>query len=381
MAIAHISILLLSVGKGTPGDRVHSRLRYLALTGLNLLEVVIASAMLQFLLMPLSTSASHYAPAFTSHWHMIYYDFVVAVGVGAEGIRPISGIAYFHSAFTLCLGLEILVVVLAILFTISPEDEVINKSTELGEVDYWAWRAQSFSDSQWATSEALQVPFLQALADEDNVKDVLDLGCGVGLFSLALGESGYQVYGIDASQQMVGAAQKTAKTPSINFREGSAQSIPFPDEAFDAVVARMVLHNVLPRWEVALTETRRVLRTGGMLLVLEGVPPNDACRQFFRRVLLRVHQRHFFSEKILIEGIRNSRFEIQRQDRVVLPRMNIARWLSEAVPDPVLRTALLNEHERLPEKDRACADAYNLNLEGEEVLVDAHFLFVVARAT
>jgi len=54
---------------------------------------------------------------------------------------------------------------------------------------------------------------------------------------------------------------------------GDARSLPFEDNAFDAVIGRRFLHHVPPadRIEI-LQEARRVLKPGGRLLVLEGTP-------------------------------------------------------------------------------------------------------------
>lgn len=54
---------------------------------------------------------------------------------------------------------------------------------------------------------------------------------------------------------------------------GDARSLPFAEESFDAVVGRRFLHHVPPADRAAiLRESRRILRPGGKLVLLEGTP-------------------------------------------------------------------------------------------------------------
>lgn len=62
--------------------------------------------------------------------------------------------------------------------------------------------------------------------------------------------------------------------PDAQAVHGLAQSLPFPDAAFDTVVATLVLCSV-PNQADALAEVRRVLRPGGILVFLEHVRSDD----------------------------------------------------------------------------------------------------------
>ncbi len=67
---------------------------------------------------------------------------------------------------------------------------------------------------------------------------ILDLGCGDGQLTERIAASGASVTAIDASPQMVAAA----RARGIAAEEGSAESLPYPDGAFDAVFSNAVLH-------------------------------------------------------------------------------------------------------------------------------------------
>ncbi|MBI3122039.1 MAG: methyltransferase domain-containing protein [candidate division NC10 bacterium] len=116
---------------------------------------------------------------------------------------------------------------------------------------------------------------------------VLDLGCGAGLDALLaaqlVGPAG-RVAGIDLSPEMLAVAEAgraEAGFPQVEFREASAEALPFPDASFDAALSNGVL-NLIPDKPAALREIFRVLRPGGRLqacdigLVGDNLPPDKA---------------------------------------------------------------------------------------------------------
>ena len=88
---------------------------------------------------------------------------------------------------------------------------------------------------------------------------ILDLATGTGRAALALAKRGAIVTGVDASREMLSVARSRAAEAglSIDFAEGDAHALGFPDRAFDAVVClRMLMH--VPDWRTALAELCRV---------------------------------------------------------------------------------------------------------------------------
>jgi SAM-dependent methyltransferase len=96
--------------------------------------------------------------------------------------------------------------------------------------------------------------------------EVLDVACGTGVLARAAAEVAGpgSVTGIDLNPAMLAVAGQTA--PSISWREGSAESLPFPDASFDAVLSQFGLMFFGDR-PAALREMWRVLRPGGRLAV------------------------------------------------------------------------------------------------------------------
>ena len=96
---------------------------------------------------------------------------------------------------------------------------------------------------------------------------VLDVACGTGVLAREaarrVGNDG-SVAGLDASAGMLAVA--TQLTPGIKWREGRAESLPYDDEGFDAVISQFGLMFFGDRSE-AIREMMRVLATGGRLAV------------------------------------------------------------------------------------------------------------------
>lgn len=91
---------------------------------------------------------------------------------------------------------------------------------------------------------------------------VLDVGTGTGTAAAAARDRGARVTGIDFSEAMIAEARR--KVTDVEFRTASADSLPFDDGSFDAVVANGVLHH-LGDPDRALQEACRVLVPGGRI--------------------------------------------------------------------------------------------------------------------
>lgn len=96
---------------------------------------------------------------------------------------------------------------------------------------------------------------------------VLDVACGTGVLTrevaARVGDAS-RVAGLDLSPGMLAVAQRAA--PSIGWQQGAAQSLPFADESFDAVVSQFALM-FFPDRAGALREMLRVSAAGGRLAV------------------------------------------------------------------------------------------------------------------
>ncbi|MBM3607810.1 MAG: methyltransferase domain-containing protein [Alphaproteobacteria bacterium] len=100
----------------------------------------------------------------------------------------------------------------------------------------------------------------------------IDIGCGEGKFTRALGAHFDEVHGADVKASSIAKAQAAAlaeKSP-VAFQIASGQALPFADGYFDTVVFSNSLHH-MPDPAKALEEAARVTKSGGLLYVMEPV--------------------------------------------------------------------------------------------------------------
>ncbi|HWJ82052.1 MAG TPA: class I SAM-dependent methyltransferase [Nocardioides sp.] len=109
-------------------------------------------------------------------------------------------------------------------------------------------------------------PEMLRLAGDVASLRILDAGCGSGPLMEALRARGATVAGFDLSPAMVElAGRRLGEDADVTVADLGAP-LPYPDDAFDMVVASLSLHYV-EDWSSALAELRRVLGPGGRLVV------------------------------------------------------------------------------------------------------------------
>ncbi len=161
---------------------------------------------------------------------------------------------------------------------ISPKYDFLNHFLSLGIDHYWRRKAI-------------------AQLKNDRPKLLLDIATGTGDFAIAaLRLNPERVIGVDISEGMLAIGRKKLKKRQLDDRiellSGDSEGLPFEDNKFDAVIVSFGVRN-FENLNGGLADMRRVLKTGGKVVILEFSKPKifpmkQLYQFYFKHVLPRV---------------------------------------------------------------------------------------------
>jgi SAM-dependent methyltransferase len=125
------------------------------------------------------------------------------------------------------------------------------------------WYDAEFADGDSGRSARAVV--LRLLGDGPG--RLLDVGCGTGAHTAAFAEAGWDVTGVDVSDDQL----RLARARQVDVVKADASKLPFGDASFDAAVS-IFTHTDMDDFAGAVRETARVLRSGGRFVYV-GVHP------------------------------------------------------------------------------------------------------------
>jgi SAM-dependent methyltransferase len=115
------------------------------------------------------------------------------------------------------------------------------------------------------------MPFIAEIFEENDVKKVLDLGCGAGRNLLYLANAGFEMYGIDIAEEGVKVLDTRLADSGLkaDLRVGNIlDPLPYPDNFFDAVISIQVMqHGTEKQILKTILELKRIIKPNGLILV------------------------------------------------------------------------------------------------------------------
>ena len=122
--------------------------------------------------------------------------------------------------------------------------------------------------------------FLARLAIAPGTR-MLDVACGAGQIAIPAARSGARVTGVDIASNLIKQARARAVALGIDvqFEEGDAEMLPFPDARFDLVVS-LIGAMFAPRPEMVAAELVRVCRPGGRIVMANWTPEGHVGQMF-----------------------------------------------------------------------------------------------------
>ena len=137
-----------------------------------------------------------------------------------------------------------------------------------------AYQRRHYAESRLYSPLAWRQAYIEEMiarcASQAQIKQILDVGCGPGELLAVLAKQGFEVSGIDISEEMVGQARRAVSQASPEAAErisvGDIEALGFENDSFDLTVVSGVLE-YQPGDEKSLSELARVTRVGGYLII------------------------------------------------------------------------------------------------------------------
>ncbi|MGB8955304.1 MAG: class I SAM-dependent methyltransferase [Tumebacillaceae bacterium] len=121
------------------------------------------------------------------------------------------------------------------------------------------------------------------IANLQGHENMLDVATATGRTLLAFAPRIAEGVGLDITPEMLAIAEREAGkrgADNVRWLAGDAEQLPFADQTFDVVTARVCAHH-FPNIGKSMAEMARVLRTGGLLFVVDNYAPEQEEHDLF----------------------------------------------------------------------------------------------------
>jgi len=158
-------------------------------------------------------------------------------------------------------------------------------------------------------------------ANARNDSRILDVATGTGKQAFAFAKKGYDVIGIDLSEDMLKVANKRNKYRNVKIEVADAANLSFEDNSFDVSCVSFALHDMLSSIrEKALKEMVRVTKPKGTIVIVDYALPKNKISRFLIYHFVKLWEIYYpeFIKSDLEALLRKSGIKIKEELPVLL---------------------------------------------------------------
>ncbi|MBI4321419.1 MAG: methyltransferase domain-containing protein [Chloroflexi bacterium] len=192
--------------------------------------------------------------------------------------------------------------------------------------------------------DILTMPFLSRLRDQvvdfanpTKGSRILDVATGTGEQALAFARRGYEVVGVDLSEDMLRVAKRKNKFGNVKFELADATNLPFEDGSFEVTCISFALHDMpLSIREKVLKEMARETNPRGTVVIVDYGLPRGKVGRFLAYHFVKLYEAQYYSSFIksdLVALLRQTGIEVREDIPALLgagrilkgtPSLNVA---------------------------------------------------------
>ena len=249
--------------------------------------------------------------------------------------------------------------------------EGISHTTTNEDVKFWASRAKKYENLEWATrSEYLKL--VVEAGQFQKTDRVLDVGTGTGIIAHAVAPLVESVSAIDICPDMLKKA-RTQELSNTEYKIGDAYNIPYNENTFDKLTARMVFHHLVINTQSAMNECCRVIKNGGMMILSEGVPPSQHVEPFYTEMFKLKEDRITFFETDLEQLLIKAGFKKIKKVIHFSRGSSIRNWLQNSNLPQSIQDQIFKMHLDLDEQGKK---DYNMVVKDNDCFIDMKFVIL-----
>ena len=174
---------------------------------------------------------------------------------------------------------------------------------------YWSKFANTIDeDEKYMAGGTAQQLIIERLSKESGLGELIELGCGTGLYTKALAANAGHVMATDLSDEMLVVARSQLKDlQNVTVEKADCEKTDFPNGKFGSAFMANLIH-IIETPPTTLKEAYRILKDGGLLLIFDftgyGMKPFELMKMGIRTLRRGYRPRRHF-RSLSPDGLRS----------------------------------------------------------------------------